>query len=383
MPESTKTQSSDRIHSAVEFMRGRNLEYLVALHDGVHSFLEPDPVFLLSDFKCMGPSLVLLRSDGTSKLFLTPGWDLQRATERSRTDSADAFENIGDIVSSLSKEPNIGKKNTSALVGLNQVEYSMADSILSSSLFGGDAPLVLDDAFFREVGRTKSSAELERARKATEIAEESYKRMLEHARPGIFEYELAAEVDVHAKSLGADDDFLLLSGSEHNRAVHPPVRRVLERGDIMLSEISPSFRSQFVQICRTVVIGTKTPALEKNYGLMRESMYRGMEACLPGTTMKDVLKVMNEPLERAGLGEYCKPPFMRVRGHGLGISSILPGDIAPENGAVLEKDMMFVIHPNQYLPKSGYLLCGEPIVITESGAKSLTKSGPALDTTAR
>ena len=31
---------------------------------------------------------------------------------------------------------------------------------------------------------------------------------------------------------------------------------------------------------------------------------------------------------------------------------------------VLEPDMVFMIHPNQYLPETGYLLCGEPVVLT-------------------
>jgi Xaa-Pro aminopeptidase len=34
--------------------------------------------------------------------------------------------------------------------------------------------------------------------------------------------------------------------------------------------------------------------------------------------------------------------------------------------------MIFMIHPNQYLPETGYLLCGEPVLMTENGAEPLT-----------
>ena len=44
----------------------------------------------------------------------------------------------------------------------------------------------------------------------------------------------------------------------------------------------------------------------------------------------------------------------------------------------LEADMFFVIHPNQYLPETGYLLCGEPVLITANGAEVLSEHRAAL-----
>ena len=35
--------------------------------------------------------------------------------------------------------------------------------------------------------------------------------------------------------------------------------------------------------------------------------------------------------------------------------------------------MFFVIHPNQYLPETGYLLCGEPVLITANGSEVLSE----------
>ena len=63
---------------------------------------------------------------------------------------------------------------------------------------------------------------------------------------------------------------------------------------------------------------------------------------------------------------------------GSGFSSIRPGDVALDNTTVLEPDMLFMIHPNQYLPETGYLLCGEPVVITAQGAEVLTREQASL-----
>ena len=88
---------------------------------------------------------------------------------------------------------------------------------------------------------------------------------------------------------------------------------------------------------------------------------------------------MDDCLHAAGYGDYCRPPYMRVRGHGLGITSDLPGDLTAESEARLEEGMLFVMHPNQYIPETGYLMCGEPVVITPAGAKALSARAAELD----
>ena len=95
--------------------------------------------------------------------------------------------------------------------------------------------------------------------------------------------------------------------------------------------------------------------------------------------MRAVTERMDDCFRAAGYGDYCRPPYMRVRGHGLGITSDLPGDLTVDSEARLEEGMMFVMHPNQYIPETGYLMCGEPVVITPAGAKALSAREAQLD----
>ena len=55
-------------------------------------------------------------------------------------------------------------------------------------------------------------------------------------RPGMREYELTAELMCSMKGLGAEDNFLLVSASQHNLAVRAAGRRILEEGDVILAE---------------------------------------------------------------------------------------------------------------------------------------------------
>jgi Xaa-Pro dipeptidase len=181
------------------------------------------------------------------------------------------------------------------------------------------------------------------------------------------------------KGLGAEDNFLLLSASQHNLAVTAAGRRLLDAGDIILSEITPCYQGQFAQICRTTVIGEPTSLMRDKYAVLQETMRRGQAAAVPGAAIRDVTSAMDDCLRAAGYGDYCRPPYMRVRGHGLGITSDLPGDLTVESDGRLEDGMVFVMHPNQYLPETGYLMCGEPVVITPQGAKALSSRMAELD----
>ena len=179
--------------------------------------------------------------------------------------------------------------------------------------------------------------------------------MLTCVRPGMREFELAAELYCAMKALGAEDNFLLMSASQHNLAVRAAGGRVLDVGDMILSEITPCYQGQFAQLCRTTVIGEPTPLMREKYALLQQAMQAGQKAAVPGAAVRDVTERIDDCFRAAGYGDYCRPPYMRVRGHGLGITSDLPGDLTVDSEGKLEEGMIFVMHPNQYLPETGYL----------------------------
>src|SRR5262249_32863064 len=114
------------------------------------------------------------------------------------------------------------------------------------------------------------------------------------------------------------------------------------------------------------------------YDLVVRAMNAGIAAAVPGAPMSSVCRAINSVLEAAGYGEYCPPPHIRRRRHRLGFACNAPGDVALDNDTPLAPGMVFMIHPNQYLPETGYLLCGEPVLLTERGAAPLTAEMSAL-----
>jgi Xaa-Pro aminopeptidase len=350
------------------------IELLIACSNGLQMPDRPDPVVHLSGYRSLGESFVLLHGDGTAKWIVSPAADAERAAAWEGPHSCIATD---DLIGALTQELADGKAIAGcvAIVGIDAMPHLLAEQLLAMH---EGAILSFDESFY-SANRQKTAAQIGRARRAAAIAEQGLVRLLELARPGMRECDLAVELNCYMRSLGADDNFLMLCASPHNPAVMPSSNRKIERGDILVTELTPSYEGQFVQICRTVSIGPPLAELEKKYDLVLRAMWAGIETIRPGIPMSQVCAAIDQVLEAAGYAEYCRPPHMRRRGHGLGCGSVAPGDVAANNGTVLEKDMIFVVHPNQYLPQTGYLMCGEPVRVTATGAETLSAKTAKLD----
>jgi Xaa-Pro dipeptidase len=365
----------ERLTDILARMREAKLDAVVALHDGAHFIENPNPVTVLTGFKSLGPASAILRSDGATTLIVTPAWDAERAAEACPQARVAGAEDLADALAAALSN---GARKNAGIAGMRFLPSSIAERVTAALPSAPSADKLVFDA-----ARIKTVEEIAHAREATRIAELGCHHLLEIARPGMSEDELAVELKWFMKTLGADDNFLLLCAGSHNRAVQPSTGRRLQTGDIILAEITPSVLGQLAQICRTVVVGEPSSELADKYALVVHAMDQGIAAARPGVPMSEVCRAINTVLEAQGYGEFCHPPHIRRRGHGLGFASTRPGDVALDNDTTLEPGMVFMIHPNQYLPETGYLLCGEPVLLTPGGAEPLTAHKAALATVAR
>jgi Xaa-Pro aminopeptidase len=374
MDERVTLKNNGRLAQATRHLQDEALDGLIAASNGLNNFLDSNAVYVLSGVRPIGESAVVLDRDGASTLIVTPAWDGERAASLSATDDTIATDDLATALKSAVETHRLKLERTVS-VGLSLLGQAVVERIASTL---GAMPQAADE-LARDLAAVRTAEELEAAQRATWIAERGYERLLECARPGMREFELAAELYCFMKKLGAEDNFLLMSASQHNHAVRAAGERILDAGDIILSEITPCYRGQFVQICRTTVIGEPPAVVRAKYAILQDAMGAGLAAGRAGTSVAEVTRAINGVIAKAGYGDYCRPPYMRVRGHGLGITSDRPGDIVDRNQRLLESGMIFVMHPNQYIPESGYLMCGEPVVVTEHGARSLSARQAELD----
>ena len=358
-----KEEFQSRMTRVREGMRDQGFHTLLVYDSGRHNFLRMNYVAYLTDFISVGPETMLtIPIDDKPVLYLAPVWDIPRARDESWVEDVRPFPEFhGSLAKTAGKVGIIGREG---------MHLGLHENLVSAL---GQAPVNAQE-ILEAIARSKGPFELARMRRAAEVADAGVSALREDAQPGLKEYELAAIVEYRMRSLGAEDNFGMVVANSHNQALHPPTDRIVQPGDIIISEITPCIGGLFVQICRSMVFGEPPSMVREKYAILHEAMGLGMAAAQTGAPASGVAEAINETFIAYGYEEYCRPPFMRVRGHGLGCGSFAPGSVDDKNQTKLAEGMTFIIHPNQYLPETGYLTLGDTVVMGNTQAESLMKS---------
>jgi Xaa-Pro aminopeptidase len=360
--------SFDPVSAAAELAVLADAEVFVGFTSARHEFLDPDVVVELTGHRALAPSAALVTRERAMKLFVSPAWDAPRAGRH--LGGRGVVVGTTDLGGTLAAE--LGASRV-ASAGLERLPAEFR-----STLEGADIEIadVSADVYGRNRGKVDS--ELEAARRGVKLAEAAYEEFLDALKPGVPEHVPVARVADRITRGGGDDLFVLFTAARPGGRVRQPTSRPLELGDVVGIEISPSVSGQFVQICRTAILGGATDQQRVEHELLLRAYRAGLGAARPGATVAKVVAAIDAQLIGAGLGEFVRPPHIRARGHGHGLASASPGSLTFDNEIVLEEDMSFVLHPNQHLPAIGYVLCGDQVVVRPDGAEPLTLRGPEL-----
>jgi Xaa-Pro dipeptidase len=356
-----------KLRKAVERMNQKGLNGLIIYSGGTASANRPSYLHYFSECKPLGPrNAAVLSKSGEMALLVEPKWDSVRAEKKSWIKdvrgSSDFIKDLRSILRDFKISGSIG------LVGSKEMTQDVYAVVKKEGEVKGANDII------EGIARETTEKELAVIRKVCRIADIGFRAFMEYARVGTREYELVAETEFAMRAAGADDIFILMSSGRHNYEMHEPTDRRLKRGDIVIGEISPTLEGQFTQLCETVVLGEVSPIVAEKFNMLVRSLEESLKTMKSGAPASMVSVAMNRVISEAGYAEYCYPPYMRARGHGFGVGSIAPGSTMDEETKVnLEKDQVIVVHPNQYLPETGYLACGETVLVTDTGIERLTE----------
>jgi Xaa-Pro aminopeptidase len=361
-----------RLDEAVRLMRARGLDGLVVYSDGTCNILRASYLHYFSGLAPMGPhNAAVVSSRGRVALLVQPPWDVQRARRHSWIDDVRGADDFADALADALRRLEISGRV--GLAGARQMPHP------EYAALGRTAALETADDLIETIAREKSVEELALVRRCAAAADAGFEAFRRSARVGVREYEIVAEVEYAMRLAGADDNFILLASGPHNTAMRAPTDRRVAAGDIVIGEITPVCAGQFIQLCRTVSVGEPSTALVDGYDLLMRAYEAAVQQVRAGMPASIIASIIDGILAGAGFAEYCRPPYMRTRGHGFGIGSVAPGAlIDADTDQSLVDQQVVVVHPNQYLPATGYLACGETVVVTPARAERLAKTETRL-----
>lgn len=357
-----------KLNKAIELLNQRGLDGLIIYSSGTCSIMRPSYLHYFSELRPFGPNnAIIISKSGDITLLVEPPWDSIRASEKSWVSdtrgTSDFLRDLTSIMQELKITGSVG------VVGSREMKHDIYNSIKK------EANVEITDDIIEEIAREKTQKEIDIIRKTAQIADVGFEALLKYARVGIREYELVAEMEFAMRCAGANEIFLLMSSGKHNYEMHEPTERRLAEGDIIIGEFSPVYEGQFIQLCRTIVLGKPSPILIEKYNILIHALDESLKQIKPGVPASSISMAMNKVIGEAGYAKYCYPPYMRARGHGFGVGSIAPGAaLNDDNKMIIERHQVLVAHPNQYIPETGYLACGDPVLVTDTDFERLTET---------
>lgn len=347
-----------RTRALKEAMRRENVEVLVLFGNNWHA----DHLRYATDFGIQeGQGIALVREDGSITLILDDPAECERARLETGCEALFAPALVPEARRQLARA---GNHNIAA------APYHL----LPYGLLHGEKDLRVTDGagIVERLLMTKMEVEIEAVRKAAALADEGYAIFRNAARPGRKDYELVAEMEAFFRANGVPENFMIVGvGGREVRGMAPPGGKVLKRGDMVTTELTPCYDGYYAQVCRTLVVGEPNEAQRRAFSVYLEAMEAGIAAVRTGVTAADVAKAENDVFRKYGLGDYVTSEYTRVRGHGMGLFPDQKPQILEDVNIRLETGMTLIVHPNTYHPEVGYLVLGDSLVVREGGHELL------------
>jgi Xaa-Pro dipeptidase len=357
LPQSTLAEARRR--RLLDAMAAGGIDAIVAYGNA----WQGDYLRYVSDFGILeGHGIAVMAADGTTELFLDSATDAERAEAET---AGVSVRLAGDIARAVGARLDRTANHRLAAAPRRFLPAWLADAARSFRIEDGTA--LLDKLLMH-----KLPAELDAIRRAAKIADDAYAEFIKAVAPGRRQYEIVGDLEAYLRRRGCPDNFMIIgSGGTDVFGMTPPSERRIATGDLVTTELTPAVEGYYVQICRTLVVGEATPVQRGAFAVYREALEAGIAVVKPGAIAADVARAENDVFRKYGLGDYCTSKYTRVRGHGIGLFCDSKPHILEDVDTVLEPGMALIVHPNTYHPEVGYLVLGDAVIVTATGAEVL------------
>lgn len=233
--------------------------------------------------------------------------------------------------------------------------------------------------FISQMRVVKKQDEIEKMKRAGELADEALQIGIDFLSEGISEQEVVAKIEMEMKNRGVSEmsfGTLVLFG-DHAASPHGnPGSRKLKKNEFVLFDLGVIYDGYASDVTRTVAFDEVSTNKQKIYEVVLEAYTTARDAVKPGMRAGELDQIARKVIEDAGYGEY----FTHRLGHGIGKTAHEFPSINGSSETILEPGMCFSIEPGIYIPDDVGVRIEDCVYVTETGAESFTFLDNALMT---
>jgi len=235
--------------------------------------------------------------------------------------------------------------------------------------------------------------EIEVLQIACDITEKAFKRVLKTVKPGIWEYEVEAEIMyefLKNRATGHAYSPIIASGNNANVLHYNQNNLECKSGDLLLLDFGAEYANYAADLTRTIPVNGKFTTRQRAvYDAVLRVMKAAKKLLVPGSNLVDYQKEVGNHMEQELLSlglitqedikkqdpewPAYKKYFMHGTSHHLGLDV---HDLM-DRYATFQLGMVFTVEPGIYIPEEGFgIRLENDVWITENGVLDLMANIP-------
>lgn len=227
------------------------------------------------------------------------------------------------------------------------------------------------DRIIEQMRMVKEPHEIESIKRAIKISEEALMQTLQFVKEGVYEKDIAAELEYRMKKLGAEGpafETIVISGPRTALPHGRPSERRIKMKEPVLFDFGAKFNGYCADITRTFFFGKPDDDFLKIYNAVFEAQSLALEKGNGRMSGKELDSIARTHIVNCGFGEY----FGHGLGHGLGLEVHEAPRVNQANESVLPVGAVVTIEPGIYIEGKFGVRIEEDVVIHEDRLERLT-----------
>jgi len=255
-------------------------------------------------------------------------------------------------------------------IGFDSLEFSVYGKV-KKALKG----IKLTDAnqLVWDLRKVKDASEIACIKKSAQFVDVAAKTLAEVVKPGMREYEVAAEVEYAMRKLGSEGtafSTIVASGPRSALSHGGCTSKKIKKGELIQFDVGARYRNYVADLTRTFLIGKPTPKQSKIYDIVKEAQERAFKKIREGVKAKQVDLAARAFMKKRGFGEN----FPHGLGHGVGLAVHEPPALNNVSRDVLKSGNVVTDEPGIYILGYGGARIEDTVLVKKDGAERLTKA---------
>jgi len=236
----------------------------------------------------------------------------------------------------------------------------------------------------QKIRGVKEPEEIALMQTACNITEKGFRRLLSFVKPGVWEYEIEAELlheFVRNRSKGFAYTPIIASGANANVLHYIENNQQCKDGDLILMDVAAEYANYSSDLSRTIPVSGRYTKRQKDvYNAVLRVKNEATKLLVPGTLWAEYHKECGQLMtsELIGLGLVDKADvknenpdwpaykkyFMHGTSHHIGLNTHDYGELKMP----MKANMVFTVEPGIYIPEEGFgIRIEDDVVIQEKG----------------